>query len=99
MRRVTITSGRSTEHVWRMCHLGLLPGRLLPDFGTQSAQLPEDVALLLVDAFESKAVSPSLARLMKADPERVLALSETLASLARLSMTEQNHDAHEGEAA
>lgn len=78
-------SGRSLSSV-RVLASRLLPAELLEERAGRGAavQLPEPVALALVDAMRIGVLDPQLVEEMKKDPAAALAAAEGMATLARL---------------
>lgn len=82
---VANASGRSLSSV-RVLASRLLPPKLLEERAGRGAavQLPEPVALALVDAMRIGVLDPQLVTEMKKDPAAALAAAEGLVALARL---------------
>lgn len=82
---VANASGRSLSGV-RTLAFRLLPGELLEQRAGRGAalQLPEPVALALVDALRCGVLDPKVIDAMKTDPAAVIAAAGGLAELARM---------------
>ncbi|WP_368566137.1 hypothetical protein [Pseudoxanthomonas sp. UTMC 1351] len=82
---VAKAAGRSKASV-RLLASKLLPAELLAERAGRGAavQLPESVALALVDAMRIGVLDPQLVEEMKKDPAAAVAAAEGMAALARL---------------
>jgi hypothetical protein len=87
LREVARVARRSPQHAVNWARAGMLPGYSEANRGERlPAKVPAATATAYAHVLAVGACSPQLAELMKAEPEKVLAVAEALALLARTAI-------------